>query len=319
MSDEAVPASGPQTIEHGGMTITSSGTGRSAEQIKADFVEHDKAKAAKEAADRGEEPSDENAEVAEAASKLGKKGGEAAAKARKAAAKEAKAEDSDDDDVEEDEGEAARKKVAAEIEAAKPHEKKKLASERVAEATRETAALKRQLEQMKKELEALRAPVRTPPPPDPQRFQGREQELQAAQLEHRVQQAIEKREQARMLAQAQAKRQSWIEVGSAVPHYLLGPDETPTQENFIATEIMSSPVPARLAVWFSEHKDEYQRIAALQTPREITREVAKIEGMLTAPAGTPVKPSVSKAPPPVRPVTGAPHTAAIWKGQNLSR
>jgi len=86
-------------------------------------------------------------------------------------------------------------------------------------------------------------------------------------------------------------------------------------------------------VWFSEHKDEYQRIAALQTPREITREVAKIEGMLTAPAGTPVKPSVSKAPPPVRPVTGAPHTAErgwrpgmtldeyapIWKGQNLSR
>jgi len=80
---------------------------------------------------------------------------------------------------------------------------------------------------------------------------------------------------------------------------------------YIADEIVDNvdDAPA-LMVYLSEHKDEFQRIAALRSPRAITREMAKLVTSLgVETTATNPKPSVSKAPPPVRPVTGAPQVA----------
>jgi hypothetical protein len=86
----------------------------------------------------------------------------------------------------------------------------------------------------------------------------------------------------------------------------------------------------------SEHPDELQRIAALTTPRAVSREMAKIEARLeAATTGDPSskREEVSRAAPPVKPVAGKPYVtesgeyregmtldeyAKIWKKQNRS-
>ena len=86
---------------------------------------------------------------------LGKKGGEAAAKAKaEIKAKPIK-------DQPKDEGEQAKERVSKEIEGAGDVEqRRKLASDRVAEATREAAELKRQLAAERAERERLTREVR---------------------------------------------------------------------------------------------------------------------------------------------------------------
>ena len=89
--------------------------------------------------------------------------------------------------------------------------------------------------------------------------------------------------------------------------------------------------------YFEEHGDEFQRIAALTNPRAVSREMAKIEARLeSATAGDSTKrdEDVSRAAPPVRPVTGKPYVtesgewkpgmtlddyAPIWKKSNRPR
>lgn len=99
------------------------------------------------------------------------------------------------------------------------------------------------------------------------------------------------------------------------PTFELGPDEVPTAENLIATELAleSSEAPAVLS-YLGENLDEFQRIAALPTPRDIVSEMAILRYKLrNATAGTepqPQAPTVSQAPPPISPVTGAPASAA---------
>lgn len=92
----------------------------------------------------------------------------------------------------------------------------------------------------------------------------------------------------------------------------------PKGENWIANELFFSPESApTLMLHFTEHPEELQRIAALSSPRAVSREMAKIEARLeAAPAGnSPEREVVSRAAPPVRPVTGKPYVSESdeWK------
>lgn len=83
--------------------------------------------------------------------------------------------------------------------------------------------------------------------------------------------------------------------------------------NVIADEIFRSEQAPALMLHFTEHPEELQRIATLKTPWDISREMAKLEARIESrseavTAGTSSTPAVSKANPPVRPVTGAPQT-----------
>jgi hypothetical protein len=103
------------------------------------------------------------------------------------------------------------------------------------------------------------------------------------------------------------------EVLSLTPEFQLAEGETPTAESWIANELVFSPETApALMLYFTEHKDELQRIAALSNPRAVSREMAKLEARLeSATTGTRAKPEqeVSKAAPPVTPVAGAPYVS----------
>lgn len=99
---------------------------------------------------------------------LGKKGAEALA-AKRAAEKEAA------EVPEGDEGDEAKRKASADIEGAPPEQKKKLASDRVAEATRAAAEAKRELareradrERLAKENSELRAKQPKPAEQEPE-------------------------------------------------------------------------------------------------------------------------------------------------------
>jgi hypothetical protein len=97
----------------------------------------------------------------------------------------------------------------------------------------------------------------------------------------------------------------------------------PTGSNWIANELFFSPESApTLMLHLTEHPEELQRIAALISPRAVSREMAKIEARLEAAttATSPEREDVSRAAPPVRPVTGKPYVTESdeWKpGMNL--
>jgi hypothetical protein len=85
----------------------------------------------------------------------------------------------------------------------------------------------------------------------------------------------------------------------------------------LTDEIIKSEQAPGLMLHFAENPADFERIKSLHTREDILRAVVKIEARLEgATAGNPPpverqasKPDVSKAPPPVRPVTGAPSTA----------
>ena len=88
--------------------------------------------------------------------------------------------------------------------------------------------------------------------------------------------------------------------------------------NWIANELVFNDNPdmaEAVALHLMENEDVFQRIAALRSPRAVSRELAKIEARLeAATAGASAEPeekAVSKAAPPVRPVTGAPSVASV--------
>lgn len=90
----------------------------------------------------------------------------------------------------------------------------------------------------------------------------------------------------------------------------LPPGFQPTAKNWLADDLMSAPdlAPARLR-YLSEHPSEIQRLLTLRTPRDVTREMGRLDaGLEAVTAGTRSRPEVSKAKPPVTPVTGSPHT-----------
>jgi len=99
------------------------------------------------------------------------------------------------------------------------------------------------------------------------------------------------------------------------PEWWLGPGEVPTAENWIANElIFSSERAPTLMLHFQEHPDELQRIAALSTPRDVSRAMASLETRLDAAAQTESSskqdpPEKSKAAPPVKSLPGGPYVA----------
>lgn len=101
------------------------------------------------------------------------------------------------------------------------------------------------------------------------------------------------------------------EVMGLVPSVMLEAGQRPTASNWIADQFLRKPGQAPiLSLYLSENPAEHQRIAALSSPSEITWELAKIHARLdAATAGPSSERSVSQAKPPVKPVTGSPHTA----------
>ena len=110
------------------------------------------------------------------------------------------------------------------------------------------------------------------------------------------------------------------EVLSLQTEFQLPEGTKPSARNWIANELFFSPESARpLMLHFSEHPEDLQRIAALQTPRAVSREMAKLEARLEAAMTGAPSPerevAVSRAAPPVKPVAGKPYVteSAEWK------
>jgi hypothetical protein len=127
------------TVEHNGFNISSNVN--TPETITESLSGSEPAKPS-QATETPEGGGDQPTDLSRAASELGKAGGRAAAEKR-AAAKEA------------DEGDEAQRRASEEIESAPPDKKKKLASDRVGEATRDAAEAKRQLALERAERERL--------------------------------------------------------------------------------------------------------------------------------------------------------------------
>lgn len=118
------------------------------------------------------------------------------------------------------------------------------------------------------------------------------------------------------------------DVASLTPYFAYAPEELAQlsvdekKKVYIATKMVYSDYPAEFMLYFSEHEDEFQRIASLQTPEQILEEMAiirtrfNVQGAATA--GTSPKPRISMAPPPVRPVTGAPGATDTEPGPEAS-
>lgn len=94
------------------------------------------------------------------------------------------------------------------------------------------------------------------------------------------------------------------------PSFTLEAGARPGPENVLADELIESEHPGRLLVHLSEHQEDLKRILSATSPREVAREVARAEARLagTSPAPQPQseKPEISRAKPPVRPVTASP-------------
>ncbi len=100
------------------------------------------------------------------------------------------------------------------------------------------------------------------------------------------------------------------EVLSLTPSFMLPAGGRVGGDNIVADEIVRSQHGPGLMAHFTANPTDLQRIASLRTPREIAREMAKLEARLdAATTGDSAKAESSKAKPPVRPVTGSPQDA----------
>ncbi len=216
---------------------------------------------------------------------------------------------------------------------------------RMLEATRKEAEAKRLLASERQAREALEARLAAlergerPAPkveakperdrsqkPTPDAFESYEEYLDARDDYNRSQWETQVREsQARSAvdraltdqvskfqkAASQHLEQFSDDVLSLRTEFQLAEGEEPGGENWIANELVFSPETApSLMLHFSAHPEDLQRIAALSTPRAVSREMAKLEARLeAAPTGNSTKrdEDVSRAAPPVKPVTGKPY------------
>jgi hypothetical protein len=222
------------------------------------------------------------------------------------------------------------------------------ATRQAAEAKRERDALAAEKARLEAELAELRKPPAAPSQPTPrpgtqadgdpepqedqfenyrdyvkaqarwearQEFAARQQEAHQREQAVRIEAALEKRvtgfrEKIETFAKADptfAERVS-PEILDLKPLSMLERGERPTVWNAIAEEIVGSADAPRLMLHLSEHPDDLQRLATLG-PRDLVREIARIETRLDAVTAGAAPPAVSKAKPPVRPVTGSPHAA----------
>lgn len=89
----------------------------------------------------------------------------------------------------------------------------------------------------------------------------------------------------------------------------------------LADEIIDSDQSAALLDHFQAHPDDFEKFATLRSPREVTRELARIEARLTPTAAAPTpapKKLISDAPPPP-PIISNPQTSADPKAAAIAR
>jgi len=319
-------AGGYQEATVGGMTVSSNT--ETAEAI-AENLESDAKPLDGEVPDPEKEEADA---VAKAAAKLGEKGGKAAAEKRAIEAKEAKAEEAKKDKKGDPRHDPkARVEEATRESAELKRELKRERDERARERSEFNARLEK-IERGGNGAEPAAAPARhadeKPLEKDFEdygefvearsRWAARQEyaeverkrtiHQQAASFANSVQQTFDKfRESA--LKESIHERVA-PELLDLVPTAMLEPNARPDQSNVIADEIIASPVANGLLLYFTEHPEDFQRIATLRTPRDISREMAKLEARLeAAPTATSPRHVASTAKPPVRPVTGSPNAA----------
>jgi hypothetical protein len=101
------------------------------------------------------------------------------------------------------------------------------------------------------------------------------------------------------------------EVQALQPSWVLPQGERATGANAMADIMFDVEHPDAFMRYFTENHTEFRRIAALH-PIQAVREMGRLEARLApAPTGSGAKaPAISKANPPVRPVTGSPSTAS---------
>jgi hypothetical protein len=221
-----------------------------------------------------------------------------------------------------------------------PIARMKEATRKEAEAKQQAREAKERAERAEAELARARAekpadrPVAKPEgKPEPAQFQSYEEYLDARDEYNRKQWA-----EASAQYQAKQTHEAWLrdtagkfkgsidkavkddpdffskvaeEVKELRPSYLVPPNEAQDGHNWVADELTLNHESApALMLHFTEHPDELQQLAALSSPRAVTRAMGKLVAQLeAATAGNSSKPEVSKAKPPVRPVTGSPHVA----------
>ena len=290
---------------------------------------------------------EEKPDLSKAASELGRKGGEASAEARKARKAETVEEPEPQEAVADEQAQTAETEDKPKTKKGNPRHDP---SARVAQATREAAELRRKVAEYEayiERVESLDRQLKRDPnaPPNKEDFeefddyvaalaqhaadqkfraarQQWETEQRAAAFEARLDHAVSSYSD--VVAKHEAKNPGFVEAvadfaDALVPSFAI-PDGQPVgPENVLADEILSSAHAPALMLYLQEHPEEYEGILDLPSPRMIAREVAKLETRLDA--ATPVtssKPESSKAPPPLRQVKGAPHTADTPPGDDAS-
>ena len=254
---------------------------------------------------------------------------------------EAKAEPEEKPEAKPDKAEAEKPEEKPKKEGDPRHDPKA----RMLEATRQAAEAKRELAAERAAKAAVEARLEalersTPRPtaeakpkadpdakPTPDAFESYEEYLDARDAHNRKawEAETQKRSQAEAVDRAIGEQKRKFaevtvpnlekyseEVLSLQTEFQIPEGTKPSGENWIANELFFSPESApTLMLHFTEHPDELQRIAALPSPRAVSREMAKIEARLeAAPTATsPEREDVSRAAPPVRPVTGKPYVS----------
>ena len=291
-----------------------------------------------------EEGPEEKPDLSKSASELGKKGGEAAAKARAKAAKETPEEPEEEDEPEaaKDEKPLGKPRHDPRARVAQVTREHAETKRRLEAEQREKEELRRRLDDVERrtrtpeerhEVEAReseRKPPEPPGKPKPEDFEEFEQYLEARDdwrdRIREMRQAVERDHHERSTRLHEVKmgfatalqetmqndgdfmERVSPEVAGLMPTFELDDGRRPSAKNWIADELVLSPKDApALMLYLSEHPDEFQRIATLRSHREVTRELARLP-LEAAPAGTsPRGRNVSKAFPPIRPVSGEPH------------
>jgi len=187
------------------------------------------------------------------------------------------------------------------------------ATRQLAEERRAHKETREQIESLRAEIEGLKKgqsphepkagpPSDTPSKPDPTAFDDYETYLDARDewnLKRWSSQAQQEAQRtAQMSAQDQALSAAIMKYRDTVgekalewaPHvselkaeFQLDKGDRPSAENWIANELVFNPESApALGLYLSEHVEEFQRIASLSTPRDVSRAMAKLEAKLEA-------------------------------------
>lgn len=332
------------SAEVGGFNVETN-TGETPEEITESL------KTEEEAEEEADELSEAASELGKKGGKAAAKARQKAAKeAKKAQEAQPPEEASEPDEAAAPEESDEEEPEESEEEDKKPPKNKRDARTRVLEATRQAAEAKRERDELRREVEYLRRSVeeaRRPPQeqkeaasapdgdkePSEDDFDNYRDYVRAA-ARWEARQEFKQQQEARTREQQQRALDDRLvqqinKFGDAIrPHvetfspdvlalkteFQLRPGERPTASNWIANELFTDTENApALMSHLSEHPDVLQRLAALPTPRDVTREMAILVTRLTAasPTGSngAEREEVSKAKPPVKPVAGAPYVA----------